>query len=277
MKLLSLFLIALVSFAQSPAEMFEKAPPEIDQALRDRVKGFYQLHIEGKWRQAEKFVAEESQDIFYQMQKSRYDSCETLKITYRENFTQAVVAVACKGKWNIQGQEMSVQMPMSSTWKQAHGVWLWHHDPAQKVETPLGTMNYAAGAKTETPGQAMPKDMMRAAQAILSQVSVNKNEAQLSSYEVSETTIEVSNNMKGEIQLRADADGAPVGYTMKFDKTTVPAGSKAVLTLRMEPKDRVAKPTTTVRIFVEPTGQMLPIQLTFAIPPEVEKLLPKAK
>ena len=62
------------------------------------------------------------------------------------------------------------------------------------------------------------------------------------------------------------------------DVAGVPAVSPdtAVLKINCEPKDRSAKPTLTARITVEPTNQVFTVRVTFAIPPEVEKQIPKS-
>jgi hypothetical protein len=52
--------LCAVAAAQQPAELFSKAPPTVDAALRARISKFYQLHVESKFRQAEALVAEDT-------------------------------------------------------------------------------------------------------------------------------------------------------------------------------------------------------------------------
>ena len=61
--------------AQDPADLFRKAPPEVDDALRQRVTAFYQAHVDGKFRAADQFVAEDSKDAFFEAPKRRYLNC----------------------------------------------------------------------------------------------------------------------------------------------------------------------------------------------------------
>lgn len=283
MKPLFLFsLAALGAFSQTPAaaDLFEKAPPDVDQALRGRVKEFYQHHIDGTYRKAEKMVAEESQDYFYQVQKQRYDSCEFVKISYKESFTRAVVTMACKGKWNINGNEMAVSMPLSSSWKRDNGGdWFWHHIPPQTLPTPFGEMNHQAanlGKKPEgSGGLQIPADMKAAGELLLKQVTVSKQDITLKSYEKSEDEIVVTNGSGGAVKLTFEYEAVIAGFKAEFDKKEIGPGEKAILKISINPKDRVAKPSMIARIFVEPLMQQFQIKIQFAIPPELEKDLPK--
>src|ERR1700682_756304 len=99
MKLLNLclFLIAwALASGQDNSDLFEKAPPPIDEALRARVTQFYQAFTSGKFREAYPLVAEDSQDAFFAASKDTLKSCEILRIRYSDNFTKADVVEACK-------------------------------------------------------------------------------------------------------------------------------------------------------------------------------------
>ncbi len=289
MKLLwTIAVVTVAGLAQAPADLFEKAPPDVDNSLRERVKAFYQCHIDGTYRKAEKYVAEESQDFFYQIQKQRYDSCELLKIVYADNFTKATVTQVCKGKWNINGDERSVSMPLSSGWvRKEGGEWFWQHIPAQQVPTPFGQMDYSAASKEKggagpnaskpasPTGLGIPTDMKSAAEMLMKQVVVDKTEVKLSSYEKSSDTITITNNTGGAVKLSFDYEAVVPGFKAELEQKEVPAGGKTTLKFTMVPKDRVAKPTLNTRILVEPLFQQFPVTIVFGIPPEVEKLIPK--
>ena len=279
--LILLSLAAFAAFAQTPAaaDLFEKAPPDVDQALRGRVKEFYQHHIDGTHRKAEKIVAEESQEYFYQIQKQRYDSCEPIRITYTESFTRSTVTMACKGKWNINGNEMSVSMPLSSSWKRDNGGdWFWHHVQPQKMPTPFGEMDHRAalGGKPEgTGGLQIPADMKAAGEILMKQVTVNKQDITLSSYEESQDEIVITNNSGGLVKLSFEYEAVVPGFKSELSKKEIGQGEKATLKLTMTPRDRVAKPAMMARILVEPLFQQFQVKITFSIPPELEKELPK--
>lgn len=282
MKLLISFtftaiLTAFAALAQT-SDLFEKAPPDVDQSLRSRVKVFYQHHIDGTYRQAEKLVADESQDYFYQVQKQRYDSCEMIRIAYSENFSRAIVTMACKGKWNISGNDLNVSMPLSSSWKRENGgEWFWHHVQAQKMPTPFGEMDHTAvgRVKKEPAGLQIPTDMKAAGEMLLKQVKIDKSAVKLSSYEKSEDTILITNNSGGTVTAKFEYEAVVPGFKGQIEKQEIGPGQTTSLKLTMLPKDRVAKPTIMGRIVIEPLLQQFEVTVTFGIPPEIEKLLPK--
>jgi hypothetical protein len=75
MKTLALSLVLLSCFAalgQDSSELFDKAPPPIDEALRARVDKFYGAFIAGKFKEAYLLVADDSQDKFFELSKDQY-------------------------------------------------------------------------------------------------------------------------------------------------------------------------------------------------------------
>src|SRR5271165_1340666 len=115
---LCLFLIACVlASGQDTSDLFEKAPPPIDNALRARETQFYNAYTTGKFREAYPLVAEDSQDAFLGSSKETLKSCETLRIRYSENFTKADVVEGCKGEWTYHGVKTPTSFPLTSHWK----------------------------------------------------------------------------------------------------------------------------------------------------------------
>src|ERR1044071_5965016 len=86
-------LLASCLSAQAPADLFHKAPPAVDEALRARIAKFYQLHVDSKFRQAEALVAEDSKDFFYSANKPKYLGFEIKQIIYSDDFTKARAVV----------------------------------------------------------------------------------------------------------------------------------------------------------------------------------------
>ena len=256
----------------------DKAPAGVDEALRKRVSHFYQAHVDAKFRVADQVVAEDSKEIFFAAPKPKYEGFEIVRTNYWDNFTKAEAVVACKAFWNIQGENMPVTMPITTTWKLENGDWYWYWRAPEKVETPFGTMNFNSGVPRDpnTPAApVMPANPVKMKEQILSMIQVDKSEIMLSSYEPASAEVKIKNGMPGPISLRTDVDGAFAGFTAKLDKTDLKGGDTAILKIVCEPKDRAPKPTLIVRIYVEPTNQIFPVKLTFAVPPEIEKLLPK--
>src|SRR5690348_7261241 len=80
-------------FAQEATDLFQKAPPAVDEALRARIKEFFQFHVDSKFRQAEALVAEDSKDFFYSANKPKYLGFEIKNIAYNDDFTKAKATV----------------------------------------------------------------------------------------------------------------------------------------------------------------------------------------
>src|SRR5713101_6098636 len=96
LRVLSVLLLAGVCFGQNPADLFSKAPPDVEDALRARITEFYQDHVEGKFRQAEQLVADDTKELFYTANKPKYLGFQIVRIEYSDNFTQAKATVACE-------------------------------------------------------------------------------------------------------------------------------------------------------------------------------------
>src|SRR6266404_7983471 len=86
-----LFVVLLVAAldAQNTADLFNKPPAEVDQALRARITEFYEYHVKQQFRQAEALVADDSKDFFYSHNKPQYLSFEIVRIEYSKDFTLA--------------------------------------------------------------------------------------------------------------------------------------------------------------------------------------------
>lgn len=57
-----LLLLVLGLYGQTATNPFDKAPIEVDTALRERIAKFYQAHVDKKPRLAEQYVAEDTKD-----------------------------------------------------------------------------------------------------------------------------------------------------------------------------------------------------------------------
>jgi hypothetical protein len=258
------------------AEIFQKAPPEIDAALRARVSKFFQAHVDKKFRLAEQVVAEDSKDYYFTMEKTGYLGFEIVKIDYSENFTKAKVIVGAEMEWRTpRTGKMIVKPPLASLWKLENGDWYWYIIPQKDWETPFGKMKPGAdsGAAVVAPSIL---DAFKGVDInqVLRQVQLSTNQVELKSYEPSEGEVTIENHMPGPITLRLDETGVR-GLTTVLDKVAVGSNQSAHLSIKYVPDTTAAKPTTILNLEVVQTGQRIPIRLTFAIPPDVEKLIPK--
>src|SRR5450755_3774875 len=95
MRCLAIFAICVLSPLSGQTPSPAAAPPaKSDKALRARVQEFYQDFVDSKFRQTDAFVAEDSKDFFFAMEKVAFKSFEGPKsIVYSDNFQKANVVV----------------------------------------------------------------------------------------------------------------------------------------------------------------------------------------
>lgn len=294
MKLLRLcpFLIACVlAPGQDNPDLFEKAPAPIDDALRARVNQFYSAYTSGKFREAYPLVAEDSQDAFLAASKDIMKSCEILRIKYSDNFTSADVVEGCKGEWVYHGVKTPTSFPLTSHWKIIDGQWFWYYVKPSMVPSPFSPTGFIA-VPTDTPTAAdaaaksrpaIPANPMEAARGILSKVRVDKTTVKLRGYETSKDELHVINEMPGEISLSIDPIPFP-GLKITPGKTRLQANEQTTVVFEYRLDDasiecgecaKRVKSTLTAQFRIQPTGQLFPISITFGIPPELEKQIPK--
>jgi hypothetical protein len=261
---------------QAPSDVFDKAPPAIDEALRARVAAFYQAHVDGKFRLADQYVAEDSKDVFFAAEKPRYGSFQISKITYTDNFTQATVITACKTELFFHGQKMPVTMPAVTHWKIDNGDWFWYYVKATEVESPWGTMKPGPAGEGSSVAAMIPTDPVAAARNILAKVVLDHNAVTVDQTKESKQEIHLKNGMLGAIKVLADPTGTP-GLTIRPAKAEVGPGEEVAVVIAFNPDDPEVtcreclmhpgvRPAITVTLTVQPTQQRFPIQITFTQP-----------
>lgn len=244
--------------------VFEKAPPEVDNALRARVSQFYQAHMDGKFRQAEPLVCEESKDFFYEMPKRRYLSFDITKIEYSESFTHAKVVTLAEIEWtDPRVGRIKVKPPIPTTWKVENGQWCWYQKQGpQEMETPFGTMKVDPTASPEAPRPVPVINPEQALRAIMSQVKADRSEAVFDPDRAATAAVTVTSNAPGQITLSVDPIPLP-DLTARLDRTVLNGGESAQLTLAFQPTSSRLPEFQTVTVRVSPTGQVVPIRVRF--------------
>jgi hypothetical protein len=248
-------LFAALAFGQ-PNDPFKPKPPaDVDAALRARVQEFFDLHMKGQFRKAEELVAEDTKDFFYSGNKPKYLSFEISRIDYGPNFTTAKVLVICEQYLLMPGfVDHPMKVPTPSTWKLENGKWYWYVDQDALLNTPFGRMT---PGPFPNKGAAQPPSLPTiptSADFLLKQVQLDKTAVRLKAGESAEVT--VTNGAPGPMTLSVSA--ALPGLEAKLDKSTLPAGGKATLTLRASEGAK----SGVLQVRVEPSMQLLPLQIT---------------
>jgi hypothetical protein len=245
------------------------APPEVDKALRERADKFYQAHVDGKFRLADQYVAEDTKDYFFSKEKPQYIKVWGHNITYSDNFTKAQVMTWVDMELRAaQIGSMVVRPQVPSNWKLENGQWFWYKAQADTVATPFGVAKVSEG-KGPAP---TPKPVSLA--EVFSSVSLDKSKILLKGYEDSTASLSVKNGMPGEVRLSIVGFVAP-GLDAKLDRATLKNGESATLTFIYKPRDKSAKPSVEGYVAVDPLGHQLPVKVEFDIPDDVKAKLPK--
>jgi hypothetical protein len=241
-------------------------PPEVDQALRAHVAEFYQDLIDGKYRAADRFVAEDSKDAYIAMSKPRIKGFDIIRIDYSENFTKAEVALLCPGEWFMNGQKLTVKMPIHDMWKFEDGQWLWYAVPEKNVlHTPFGTIHKSDAELADNRQPHALKDPQAAARAILSLVSLDRDHVALRINRKDSAQVLIKNAMPGSIEVQ-ESHPQVKGFSVTLDKKTLAAGETAKLVLQTTGEDVTnAPPDAKVVVYVQPTSRMLPVTVKFVI------------
>jgi hypothetical protein len=248
--LLALFAATLL-FAQAD-NPFDRPPAGVDEALRARITGFYQLHVKGDFRHAEAFVAEDTKDFYYSRNKTQYLSFEIGRIDYSENYTRAKAMIIAEQYVMLPGfSDKPIKVPTLSTWKLVDDMWYWYFDPESVRDSPFGKR--AAGKVEGTSSTAAPPSIPTSPDFLFTQVKLDKQAVTLKDGEPEQVTI--VNGAPGVMNI--SLSGMLPGVESKLDRTSLKGGEKAVLTLRAGSK---AKPGV-INVVVELTNQLLPIQV----------------
>ena len=253
---LALLIVSGLS-AQTPASVFDKAPPDVDQALRDRIARFYQAHVDKKFRQAEAFVAEETKDLFYSANKPACLSFRIDTIAYSENFTRAKAVVMCKQRVMVPGFEGApMELPTPDTWKLENGQWYWYVDLKAGRDTPFGHQKPAAEAPSEG---ALPASIP-SVETLLKSVQADKNQVHLIATKVSSDQVMIASKMLGPVTLRLEGY-APPGLRVNLDRTELKPGEQAKVAFTFTPRENSAAGKTEVGVRIQPLNHLIVIEV----------------
>lgn len=267
-----LLLSGFIAFGQDSSDLFQKAPPAIDDALRARVNEFYTDFIAGKFKAAYALVADDSEDKFFELSKDQYKSCEIIRINYSDQFTKATVITSCKTDWRWHGVSTMTTFPLTSTWEVIDGQWFWHYTKPTVVPSPFSPTGYIPVPKDTPENQvSVLPSVADAAKGILSKIGVDKNTVRLSSSVPSEDIVHLRNDMPGEVSVEIQAPQMP-GLKVSLGKTTLEAHEETAVLFQWQPDTKcadcakriTARPTVQIRI--APTAQVFPITVLFDAP-----------
>jgi len=243
--------VAAAAFAQNPTDLFNRAPAEVDQALRARITEFFHYHVTGEFRKAEELVAEDTKDYFYINNKPHYLSFEIGKIDYTDGFTKAKALITVEMAIMLPGFNGKVmKIPSPSYWKLVDGKWYWYLDTAMKNASPMGEMK--PGPPVAGAAPVMPM-IAASTEELYAQVKADKSAVAVTPG--SSDQIVITNSMTGPITV--SVQGKINGIQAAFDHAEIKSGEKGTLTVKAAEGAKAGALT----VYVEQTRQTIPIQV----------------
>ncbi len=252
------FFLAITLSAQSSPSNLDKPPQDVDDALRARIKQFYDFHVAHKYRLAEQLIAEEAKDDFYVLSKPELRDFKIGDIQYSENFTKAkVVVIGTMPVLLPFSSSKEMAMPFASYWKIENGLWCWYYNKEASRHTPFGDVKEPAGSTTaRSNGDSLPASPNVNIAALQSAVKIDRTSLDLVAGKPQ--TVKLANTLPGPVSLSISTQFLPIeqtGIGAKFDKRELKANEIATLTLTADPQ---MKPGPyPLRITVAPTNQVL--------------------
>jgi hypothetical protein len=245
--------------AQPATDLFDKAPPAVEEALKERVGKFNDAQLAKKYRQADDLVAEDSKDAFFGADKLNCKSWQYVKATYTDKFTNAKVLFTCDATMSHAGQHIPVKIPMTSTWKIVDGQWFWYLVPSEVMLTPWGNMKGGPemNAKADARAVRIPKP-----EEILNQIKLSKTAVDLSGFSESSDEVTVTNGTPGAITLNLLHDVLP-GLEAALSGKELKPGESATVSIKFKPSGRIPPPVMDLGVSVDPFNHLLTIRIRF--------------
>lgn len=270
-NLMILLMLAPAAMPQTAVEVFRKAPPATDAALRERVSKFYQSYVDKKWRLSDALVAEESKDKYYAAPKPPYYAFQINEIKFQENFTQAIVLSLCEqDRMVAMGGVMRMKVPMQSYWKLVDGQWMWYIPERSCVATPMGCGAVASGEATEAQKKEIEARINNppVAEVMRSFGFGENNDKLILSAANPRLERDFHNNLNGYLvpKVRLVRDPEVEAF---FEPAQLPPLSKGKLVVRMKPGASFRP--RTVLIEVEGFTKVMPFQVAIEGPAAAKK------
>lgn len=281
MNLRTLLIFAAVvpaMWGQAPAEVRipeSEAPAAVNQALRDRVNGFYENHTGSVKRKAIDYVAEDTQDFYFSARKTVYKKFALKKIEYlSKNFDRADVTVDTTYDMALEGQLLENTQPAITTWKLEEGKWYWTRDINDPTLNPMSLFSAAASAAAVKPqdgdSEAKAPDLknlniaaMIAQQqrAILQQSKLDHDKVDFVAGQPGEQRITLQNGFTGDVSLQLEGGFNMDGITVTIEKANLHPKENGTVVIKYAPAAAKAQ-VGTVRLNVQPFNQTYAVQVS---------------
>lgn len=230
------------------------------EALRDRVKQYYQLMVEKKYRQAEAMVAEDSRDEYYNGKKPDLRAFDILSLDL-QSATTAKATIRAKVLVLMPGAGAQLfDIPSPTYWKLENGVWCWYIPEETKAATPFGKMqnDTTSGAGMDMKGAAPGGIDNPDVGSLLNKITIDRISVVLSAKEPQQV-VTIANGLPGPLDLTLDPHARSIkGIMIEVRPAHLEAGEKATVTIRRTAEGKVLD---VVPVTAEPFHRVFNIQV----------------
>ena len=226
---------------------------DAEKALRARAEQFYQLEVNGEFRKAEAFVAQDTKDLYYNNSKPEISKFAIEKVQIDPDGTHAVVTVNISSTMkNPAFGAMNFSSPVPMTWKLDNGQWCWYQIQNADIDTPFGKWHVgdarSAGKTPTLPGLNRAADPAKLA----SLVTIDRTSVKLSE-DGKPSTITITNHMSGTIDVKA-MSASVSGLSVNVDHEKLSPEEKASVSFKAA---KGKKPSGKVTIAAGPVQQFV--------------------
>jgi len=256
-SLAALFASAAAFAQQDMGALFDKAPPEVDRALRARITEFYDYHVKGDTLSALDLVAKDTRQYFFDTAKPRFINFEIQRIKYDAGFTHAISTVEVERAVMLPGFDGEVmKMAVVDEWKIDNGAWRWWVDPAKRNLTPFSQKPATPGPMANAKVHASSASIQTNMDEVYALVQTDKNAVSLKPG--ASDAVLIGNGMTGPVT--AQVVSKPKGVDVSLSAKDI--GPSAKITVTVKAAADAESGDLVVRI--DPIGKLITIQVAVA-------------
>ena len=269
---IAMFLFPLCVCAQEKAA----PPPELDKALRERAQQFIQYSVDGNFKRAYEFVAEETKDWYLSSSKPQYAAFLGIEsVEYSDDFQHAKVKAKITRVVDMQGRQVKTDMAVTDEWKFEDGKWMWFHDPNILVtpfgeikidRSKMGAASAANAGPAPVPSDVSPEAVAAAASKLTVKASISKREISFANGKEASDEVVYRNGVGGAVTLIADIVGDYKSFSVEPKRIQVAAGKDAVFKVHYHPSENLYP--ASVRLTLEPFERETRIPIKILDAPE---------
>lgn len=257
----AIVLSAAALVAQDSGKAFRQAPMGVEEALKARVMEFFNLQQEGKFRQAEALVCEDTKDHYYNMDKQRHKGAQFVKIFFEDDFKSAKAQVNLDIDLNTLRGPFPAMFPMMSYWRVENANWCYYIPKRNQdyYETPFGLMKRDPNAPS---GAAPPQSPMVTPEMLKSAVKLSRRTIDLNAFRESTEEVVIQNTLPGDTEVEIQVPELP-GLSASFPVKSLKAGETAPLKITFRPVSKQPMPPVSIQVIAGPVSQVEEIRITF--------------